>query len=79
MALSNTNKDTQNETQSDAQSDPQNNFDLTPRLQSSPEQILFIPFNHQQVRCEDCKNELCHTNLYDQKYCIKCLFKYINS
>ncbi|PKC57586.1 kinase-like protein [Rhizophagus irregularis] len=50
-----------------------NSFDPTPKLKSSPTEILFIPFNINKSYCY-CGNEYLRSK--NQKYCIFCLFVY---
>ncbi|CAB5212012.1 unnamed protein product [Rhizophagus irregularis] len=54
-----------------------NNEDPTPKLKSSPIPILFIPFNNKDNKCNYCGNKYSKTLLFSQKYCKKCLFKFI--
>ena len=53
-------------------------FDATPKLRSSPERILFIPFNNEKSKC-NCGNTFSITLSYKQKYCKICLSSYIKS
>ncbi|EXX55436.1 Ssk22p [Rhizophagus irregularis DAOM 197198w] len=57
----------------------ENNFDPTPKLKSSPVPILFLPFNNEKLRCNNCENKYSATNLYKQKYCKQCLSSYIEN
>ncbi|CAB5196232.1 unnamed protein product [Rhizophagus irregularis] len=57
----------------------ENNFDPTPKLKSSPVPILFLPFNNEKLRCNNCGNKYSATNLYKQKYCKQCLSSYIEN
>ncbi|GES92270.1 kinase-like domain-containing protein [Rhizophagus clarus] len=54
-------------------------FDPTPKLKSSPIPILFLSFNNEKLRCNNCGNKYSATNLYRQKYCKQCLLTYIKS
>ncbi|EXX51652.1 Bck1p [Rhizophagus irregularis DAOM 197198w] len=54
-----------------------NNEDPTPKLKSSPIPILFIPFNNKDNKCNYCGNKYSKTLLFSQRYCKKCLFKFI--
>jgi hypothetical protein len=58
-----------------------NHFDPTPALKSSPEPILFIPFNNEKSKCvnDNCGNKYSTTLLYKQKYCKKCLLSYVKN
>ncbi|PKC76235.1 kinase-like protein [Rhizophagus irregularis] len=56
-----------------------NNFDPTPKLKSSPIPILFLPFNNEKLRCNNCGNKYSTTYLYEQKYCKQCLLLYIEN
>ncbi|GBB97731.1 hypothetical protein RclHR1_03050020 [Rhizophagus clarus] len=53
----------------------ENSFEPTPRLKSSPTEILFVPFSMYKIRC-DCGNKYSDASL-SQKYCKNCLYKYI--
>ncbi|PKK59710.1 hypothetical protein RhiirC2_794434, partial [Rhizophagus irregularis] len=54
-------------------------FDPTPRLKSSPIPIKFISFNGFNTICIYCGEKYIETLLcHDQKYCKKCLSRYIN-
>ncbi|CAB4442924.1 unnamed protein product [Rhizophagus irregularis] len=57
----------------------ENNFDPTPKLKSSPIPILFLPFNNEKLKCNNCGNKYSATNLYKQKYCKQCLSSYIKN
>ncbi|CAB5210541.1 unnamed protein product [Rhizophagus irregularis] len=57
----------------------ENNFDPIPKLNSSPVPILFIPFNNEKLKCNNCRNKYSNTQLYKQKYCKKCLLSYIEN
>jgi hypothetical protein len=57
----------------------ENNFDPTPNLKSSPVPILFLPFNNEKLKCNNCGNKYSATKLYKQKYCKQCLLSYIES
>src|SRR5687767_14899584 len=52
-------------------------FDSTPNLESSPEPILFVPFNNNEIKCNHCKREYSITLLYKQRYCKYCFFWYV--
>ncbi|CAB5189609.1 unnamed protein product [Rhizophagus irregularis] len=54
-----------------------NSFELTPRLKSSPTQILFTPFDIDNISC-DCGRTYSETLLL-QKFCKYCLFVYIKN
>ncbi|CAB4403443.1 unnamed protein product [Rhizophagus irregularis] len=57
----------------------ENFFDPTPRLKSSPIPIKFISFNKYDEKCFNCGEEYIISLLCpDQKYCKKCLSRYIN-
>src|SRR6266542_4876799 len=56
----------------------ENSFDPTPKLKSSPILINFFPFNQYDSNCFNCGDEYIYISLYDQKYCKKCLFRYVN-
>src|SRR5581483_10811016 len=55
----------------------ENSFDPTPKLKSSLLPILFVPFNKDDRNCFHCGDEYTLTLFYDQKYCKKCLSRYI--
>ncbi|CAB4433026.1 unnamed protein product [Rhizophagus irregularis] len=57
----------------------ENNFDPIPKLNSSPVPILFIPFNNEKLKCNNCGNKYSNTQLYKQKYCKQCLLSYIEN
>src|SRR5581483_1835905 len=52
-------------------------FDPTPKLKSSPLPILFISFNECDVKCFHCENKYTKTLFFGQRYCKKCLSRYI--
>src|SRR5436305_737930 len=54
-----------------------NPFDPTPKLKSSILPILFVPFNKYDVKCFNCGDRYTWTLFYNQKYCKKCLSRYI--
>ncbi|CAB5213940.1 unnamed protein product [Rhizophagus irregularis] len=56
----------------------ENSFDPTPRLKSSPIPIKFISFNVYDKNCVYCGEEYIETLITLQKYCKKCLSRYIN-
>ncbi|GET61706.1 kinase-like domain-containing protein [Rhizophagus irregularis DAOM 181602=DAOM 197198] len=55
-----------------------NSFDPTPRLKSSPIPIKFISFNWRDINCIYCGEKYIDTLFVSQKYCKKCLSRYIN-
>src|SRR5690348_15659483 len=55
----------------------ENSFDPTPKLKSSPIPILFVSFNGSDWKCFHCGDKYTETLFYDQKYCKKCLSRYI--
>ncbi|RIA83931.1 hypothetical protein C1645_833056, partial [Glomus cerebriforme] len=62
----------------------ENFFDPMPKLKSSPIPITFIPFNKWDNKCYYCGDEYTKTVLilseifsYRQRYCKKCLSRYI--
>ena len=55
----------------------ENSFDPTPRLKSSPILISFVSFNKDDLKCFHCGDEYTQTLFYKQKYCKKCLSRYI--
>ncbi len=55
----------------------ENSFDPTPKLKSSPIPILFLPFDNNYSKCFHCGDEYTCTLFFDQKYCKKCLSRYI--
>jgi hypothetical protein len=55
----------------------ENSFELTPRLISSPTQILFLPFDMYMNRCY-CGQIYSNASL-SQKFCKDCLLKYIEN
>src|ERR1044072_1991031 len=57
----------------------ENYFDPTPRLKSSPNPILFIPFNSAKYKCNVCGTKYSITPTHKQKYCNKCLSSYIKN
>src|SRR4051794_37144947 len=60
--------------------DDENSFDPTPRLKSSPIPISFVPFNDDlyfKSDCFNCGDEYSETFFFEQKYCKKCLSRYI--
>ncbi|UZO08491.1 uncharacterized protein OCT59_028745 [Rhizophagus irregularis] len=58
----------------------ENSFDPTPRLKSSPIPIEFISFNWLDKNCIYCGEEYIEVLLCSwQKYCKKCLSRYINN
>ncbi|PKC56295.1 hypothetical protein RhiirA1_542179 [Rhizophagus irregularis] len=57
----------------------ENSFDPTPRLKSSPIPIKFLSFNQADRKCFNCGEEYIEAALCRrQKYCKKCLSRYIN-
>ena len=52
-------------------------FDPTPKLKSSPIPILFVSFNEADQNCFNCGDTYTETLIYFQKYCKKCLSRYI--
>ncbi|CAB5181191.1 unnamed protein product [Rhizophagus irregularis] len=57
----------------------ENTFDPTPRLKSSPIPIKFLSFKYDDIKCFNCGEEYIEAVLcYRQKYCKKCLSRYIN-
>ncbi|GBB84537.1 hypothetical protein RclHR1_01110022 [Rhizophagus clarus] len=54
------------------------NYDLTPKLKSSPIPINFISFKEIDVNCYHCGKKYTETHLYDQKYCKNCFIQFIN-
>ncbi|UZO14618.1 uncharacterized protein OCT59_006071 [Rhizophagus irregularis] len=59
-------------------SNDENFFDPTPRLKSSPIPIKFISFNGNDKNCIYCGEIYIDTLFCWQKYCKKCLSRYIN-
>src|SRR2546430_812809 len=60
----------------------ENSFDPTPKLKSSPIPILFLPFDegHRQFnnsKCFHCGDKYTETLFFYQRYCKKCLSRYI--
>jgi len=55
-----------------------NSFDPTPKLKSSPVPISFFPFSRIENKCNYCGNEYSYTKSFFQRYCKKCLSKYIS-
>ncbi len=57
----------------------ENSFDPTPKLKSSPIPISFVSFNCLDDKCIYCGEEYIqtHFNDYFQKYCKKCLSRYL--
>ncbi|GET61322.1 kinase-like domain-containing protein [Rhizophagus irregularis DAOM 181602=DAOM 197198] len=49
----------------------------SPRLDSSPVPVLFIPFKNNEKKCSYCGIEYSKTLKFEQKYCKNCLFRYI--
>ncbi|CAB4410628.1 unnamed protein product [Rhizophagus irregularis] len=56
----------------------ENSFDPTPRLKSSPIPIKFISFNQLDDNCIYCGKNYIKALFCYQKYCKKCLSRYIN-
>ncbi|PKY31682.1 kinase-like protein [Rhizophagus irregularis] len=57
----------------------ENSFDPMPRLKSSPVPIKFLSFKYDDIKCFNCGEEYIEAVLcYRQKYCKKCLSRYIN-
>src|SRR5688572_26320919 len=56
----------------------ENSFDPTPRLKSSPIPIKFISFNILDENCIYCGERYIYALFIWQKYCKKCLSRYIN-
>ena len=56
-----------------------NYFNPTSKIKSSPDPILFIPFNNEKHKCSICENKYSVTLLYKQKYCKSCLLSYIKN
>ncbi|PKY19706.1 kinase-like protein [Rhizophagus irregularis] len=56
----------------------ENSFDPTPRLKSSPIPIKFISFNEDDKNCVYCGEKYIGALFCWQKYCKKCLSRYIN-
>ncbi|PKY36692.1 hypothetical protein RhiirB3_459923 [Rhizophagus irregularis] len=56
----------------------ENSFDPTPRLKSSPIPIKFISFNRDDNNCVYCGEKYFYALFISQKYCKKCLSRYIN-
>jgi hypothetical protein len=54
-----------------------NSFDPTPKLKSSPVPIFFVSFNEDDVNCIRCGEKYIRTIIYEQKYCKKCLSRYL--
>src|SRR5436190_18550157 len=55
----------------------ENLFDPIPKLKSSPIPILFVSFKHDDQNCYNCGDKYIQTLFYQQKYCKKCLSRYI--
>ncbi|RIA81102.1 hypothetical protein C1645_881781 [Glomus cerebriforme] len=55
-----------------------NSFDPTPKLKSSPIPITFVSFNLVDDKCFYCGEGYSYGFLYDQKFCKKCLSRYIS-
>src|ERR1043165_10289053 len=51
-------------------------FDPTPRLVTSPIQILFVSFNKDDKKCSYCEMNFTYNNI-GQPYCQNCLTWYI--
>ncbi|CAB5206549.1 unnamed protein product [Rhizophagus irregularis] len=47
------------------------------KFKPSPIPILFIPFNQNDDKCNNCGNKYSETLLFKQKYCRECLLRYI--
>ncbi|CAB5200384.1 unnamed protein product [Rhizophagus irregularis] len=56
----------------------EHSFDPTPKLKSSPIPIKFISFNSKDKNCVYCGEEYIIALCSYQKYCKKCLSRYIN-
>ncbi|EXX54137.1 Cdc15p [Rhizophagus irregularis DAOM 197198w] len=56
----------------------ESSFDPTPRLKSSPIPIKFISFNENDENCVYCGEKYIKALFCWQKYCKKCLSRYIN-
>src|SRR4051794_21747793 len=56
----------------------ENSFDPTPKLKSSPIPILFVPFNGEDQNCFNCRDYYSGSAFFSQKYCKKCLSRYIS-
>ncbi|UZO08630.1 uncharacterized protein OCT59_028883 [Rhizophagus irregularis] len=56
----------------------ENSFDPTPRLKSSPIPIKFISFRLLDENCIYCEEKYIKALFTSQKYCKKCLSRYIN-
>ncbi|UZO14523.1 uncharacterized protein OCT59_005979 [Rhizophagus irregularis] len=52
-------------------------FDPTPKLKSSPIPITFISFDRRKNECIYCGEKYVHTLFTYQKYCRKCLSRYL--
>ncbi|CAB4418739.1 unnamed protein product [Rhizophagus irregularis] len=61
-----------------ANTNDENSFDPIPRLKSSPIPIKFISFNWQDDNCIYCGEKYICALFASQKYCEKCLSRYIN-
>ncbi|GES81675.1 kinase-like domain-containing protein [Rhizophagus clarus] len=57
--------------------DDENFFDPTPKLKSSPIPIKFISFSEEDFKCIYCSEEYIYTLFARQKYCKKCLSRYL--
>src|ERR1043166_5290427 len=57
----------------------ENSFDPTPKLKSSPIPILFVPFNDKDQNCFNCGDKYTFTFFYLQKYCKRCLSRYVSN
>ncbi|RIA90662.1 kinase-like domain-containing protein [Glomus cerebriforme] len=57
----------------------ENFFDPTPKLKSSPIPIMFVSFNEYDDKCVYCGDEYIEALFYVQKYCKKCLLRYITT
>src|SRR6266516_7280260 len=55
----------------------ENSFDPTPKLKSSPIPISFVSFNNDDRNCINCGDNYDVVLLYQQKYCKKCLSRYL--
>ncbi|EXX79704.1 hypothetical protein RhiirA1_388058 [Rhizophagus irregularis] len=55
-----------------------NSFDPTPKLKTSPIPILFITCIGCNQNCFNCNDKYTHTLIGHQRYCKKCLTRYIN-
>src|SRR4051794_25845042 len=53
-------------------------FDPTPKLKSSPIPILFVSFESYDWKCFNCGDNYTLTAFFSQRYCKKCLSRYIS-